>query len=187
MNGVSCVSASFCEAIGTGPTATQEAAARNGTAWSLQTTPLPADGNSIGLNAVSCVAADACTAVGFYFQNTTFSQLTLAEYWNGSAWAVQSTPNPTGSTVNELRGVWCSSASFCASVGDQQNSSTLATLTLVQVWNGTSWTTRSSANRSLDDLDVLNSVWCGTGNRCTAVGIGADRGEVNATLAETGG
>jgi hypothetical protein len=184
---VSCASARFCEAIGIGPDTTQQAAAWNGKAWSAQATPLPADGNSISLNAVSCVAADDCTAVGWYFQNTTFNQLTLAERWDGSAWAVQGTPNPTDSTVNDLVGIWCKSASFCTSVGDQQNSSTLAFLTLVQVWNGTSWTTRTSPNRSLDDLDVLNSVWCGTGNSCTAVGIGADRGEVNATLVETGG
>jgi hypothetical protein len=184
---VSCVSASFCEATGISSSSTQEAAAWNGAAWSLQTTPLPADGNGIDLHAVSCVTADDCTAVGYYFQNTTFSQLTLAENWNGSAWVVQNTPNPTNSTVNSLLGIWCSSASFCASVGDQQNSTTLATLTLVQVWNGTSWTTESSANRSLNDLDVLNSVWCGDGNKCTAVGIGADRGEVNKTLVETNG
>ncbi|HEX6518949.1 MAG TPA: hypothetical protein VF070_02895 [Streptosporangiaceae bacterium] len=184
---VSCVSASFCEAIGTGSSAAQEAAVWNGTAWSLQATPLPADGNDIGLRAVSCVAADSCTAVGFYTQNNTFAQLTLAEHWDGSAWVVQSTPNPPGSIGNGLFGVWCTSASFCASVGEQQDPSTLADLTLVQVWNGASWTTRSSANRTRNDLDVLNSVWCGGGNRCTAAGIGADRGSVNATLVETGG
>ena len=183
---VTCLSAGFCEATGSDSTGTQDAAAWNGTAWSLQATPLPADGSSIDLTAVSCLAADACTAVGSYFSNTTFGVLTLAEHWNGTAWAVQSTPNPKGSYANELLGIWCTSANFCASVGDQQNSSSLATLTLVQVWNGTSWTTRSSANRTREDLDVLNSVWCGGGNSCTAVGIGADRGEVNATLVETG-
>jgi hypothetical protein len=183
---VSCVSATSCEAVGSDPTGTQQAAAWNGTAWSLQATPMPADGSSIGLTAVSCVAADDCTAAGSYFQNPTFNQVTLAEHWNGSAWAVQATPTPTGSTVNLLLGIWCRSANFCAAVGEQQNSSTLATLTLVQVWNGTSWTTRTSPNRTVNDLDVLNSVWCGAGNSCTAVGIGADRGEVNATLVETG-
>jgi hypothetical protein len=40
---------------------------------------LPADGNDIDLHAVSCVTADDCKAVGSYFQNTTFNQLTLAE------------------------------------------------------------------------------------------------------------
>jgi hypothetical protein len=184
---VSCVSPSLCEAVGSGGSSAQEAAEWNGTAWSLQNTPLPADGNDIDLGAISCVAADSCTAVGFYFQDTTFNQLTLAEHWDGTAWTVQTSPNPTGSTVNELLGVWCRSAKFCAAVGDQQDSSTLGNLTLVQVWNGSSWTTRSSPNRSVNDEDVLNSVWCGKGKSCTAVGIGSDGGEVNATLAETGG
>jgi hypothetical protein len=183
---VSCVSASFCEAIGFG-TSTQQAAQWNGTAWSLQTTPFPADGNDNDLGAVSCATASSCTAVGWYFQNTTFNQLTLAEHWNGSAWTVQASPNPPGSTVNDLVGVWCRSANFCAAVGDQQNSTTLGDTTLVQVWNGTSWTDRSTPNRSVNDLDVLNSVWCGTGNSCIAVGIGSDGGKVNATLAESGG
>jgi len=184
---VSCRSASFCEATGAGASATQQAAEWNGTAWSLQSTPTPADGDGIDLQAVSCLTVNSCTAVGFYFQSTTFGQPPLAEHWDGRAWTVQSTPIPTGSSVDELLGIWCRSAGFCAAVGEQQNDSSLATLTLVQVWNGTSWTTRTSPNRSLNDLDVLNSVWCGTGNRCTAVGIGADLGEVNATLVETGG
>jgi hypothetical protein len=185
-NSVSCTSTTSCEAIGSDSTGTQQAAAWNGTAWSLQATPSPADGSDIDLKGVSCLAANDCTAVGWYFQNTTFDQLTLAEHWNGSAWTVQATPTPKGSTVNVLQGVWCSSADFCAAVGDQQNSSTLADLTLVQVWNGTSWTTQSSPNRTTKDLDVLNSVWCDAGDNCTAAGIGADRGEVNATLVETG-
>jgi hypothetical protein len=168
-----------------GPSGTQDAAEWNGAAWSVQTTPLPSDGNGIILNAVSCVKANSCTAVGSYFTTTTFDQLTLAERWNGSTWAVQKTPNPQGSTVNNLLGVWCTSATFCASVGEQTPST--VTLTLAQVWNGSSWTTESSPNRSKNDLNSLNSVWCGIGGSCTAVGIGADLGEVNATLVETRG
>jgi hypothetical protein len=182
---VSCVSATACEAVGLGPSSTQAAAAWNGTAWSVQTTPLPADGSDMALHAVSCVRANSCEAVGFYFTNTTFEQLTLAERLNGSRWAVQDTPNPPGSTVNNLLGVWCTSASSCHSVGEQTPS--FATFTLAQVWNGASWTTQSTANRSQNDLNVLNSVWCGVSGGCTAVGIGADLGEVNATLVETAG
>jgi hypothetical protein len=182
-NSVSCASASSCEAVGTGPADTQAAAGWNGTTWSVQTTPLPADGSSIIVNAVSCARANSCQAVGSYFTTATFEQLTLAERWNGSTWTVLSTPNPQASTDNNLLGVWCSSASRCAAVGEQTPEET--TLTLAQAWNGTSWTAQSSANRSQDDLNVLNSVWCGPQAACTAVGIGADRGSVNATLVET--
>ena len=93
---VSCVSATSCEAVGIGPSDTQNAATWNGTAWSVQATPLPKNGNGILLNAVSCVKATSCKAVGRYLTNTTFEWLTLAERWNGSAWAVQSTPKPAG-------------------------------------------------------------------------------------------
>jgi hypothetical protein len=179
---LSCVSATFCEAVGLGPSGTQDAAAWDGTTWTVQTTPLPSDGNDMSVNAVSCVTASSCQAVGWYF-NTVFEQLTLAETWNGTAWAVENSPNPTASTDNSLVAVWCTSASFCAAVGQQTPST--SGFTLAQVWNGTTWTTESSANRSQDDINVLNSVWCDKHGDCTAVGIGADRGSVNATLVET--
>jgi hypothetical protein len=189
-NSVSCVSASFCEAVGDGSSSTQQAAAWDGTTWSVQTTPVPANGSSgsgLILNAVSCAAAASCEAVGSYFTATTFEQLTLAEQLNGSTWAVQGTPNPKKSTDNNLLGVWCTSADSCAAVGDQVTSATLATLTLAQAWDGTSWTEQPSANRSKTDFNALNSVWCTPSAACTAVGAGADRGSVNATLVETNG
>ena len=181
---VSCVSATSCEAVGFGPSGTQDAAAWDGTTWSVQTVPLPSDGNDISLNSVSCVTASFCEAVGWYF-NTTFEQLTLAETWNGTTWAAQSSPNPPPSTFNNLVAVWCTSETSCSAVGEQTPSE--VGLTLAQVWNGTSWTTQSSANRSKDDINVLNSVWCDAAGNCTAVGIGADRGSINATLVETSG
>jgi hypothetical protein len=184
-NSVSCASPSFCEAVGDGSSSTQSAAAWDGTAWSVQTVPVPANGSTasgLALNGVSCVTATSCEAVGFYFTSGTFEQLTLAERWDGSTWAVQSTPNPTASTINDLLGVWCTSADSCVSVGDQTPS---ATLTLAQSWDGTSWTEQSSANRSSNDLNVLSSVSCTRAGACTAVGAGADLGSINATLVET--
>jgi hypothetical protein len=41
----------------------------------------------------------------------------LAEQWNGSAWTIQSTPNPTGSNQNELYAVSCASSTTCTAVG----------------------------------------------------------------------
>ncbi len=184
-NSVSCISPRSCEAVGFGLSGTQNAAAWNGTGWSVQTTPLPKDGNSISLNAVSCVEANSCQAVGDYFTTTPAGELTVAERWNGSKWAVLATPNPAGSTANSLLGVWCTSRSSCTAVGKQTPSA--FSFTLAQVWNGHTWTTQSSQNRSPDDVNILNSVWCGTDGSCTAVGIGADLGSVPATLVETSG
>ena len=79
---MSCTSATSCEAIGSDPTGAQQAAAWNGTAWSLQATPVPADGSSIALKAVSCLAADDCTATPGY---TTFCDQTdpRQQWWLG--------------------------------------------------------------------------------------------------------
>ncbi|MEA2314573.1 MAG: hypothetical protein QOI03_1265, partial [Solirubrobacteraceae bacterium] len=46
------------------------------------------------LSGVSCTTASACTAVGYYV-NSAGTRLTLAERWNGTSWATQTTPNPT--------------------------------------------------------------------------------------------
>jgi hypothetical protein len=187
---VSCASPSFCEAVGTGPSDAQAAAVWDGTAWSVQATPVPANGssgNGVVLNAVSCATATSCEAVGNYFTATTFDQNTLAEQWNGSAWAVQSTPSPKKATDINLLGVWCTSADSCASVGEQVASATLNTLTVVQSWDGTSWTEQKGANPSMTGFNALNSVSCTGAAACTAVGAESDRGSVNVTLAETNG
>jgi hypothetical protein len=57
--------------------------------------------------------------VGSY--GTSSNQFTLAEQWNGTSWAVQTTPNPVGSQESELDGVFCISASACKAVGFYTN------------------------------------------------------------------
>src|ERR1700733_11457792 len=65
------------------------------------------------LNGVSCSSATACTADG-YSKNSSGADLTLAEHWNGTKWAVQSTPTPSGGPFGGgLAGVSCSSAAAC--------------------------------------------------------------------------
>jgi hypothetical protein len=44
--------------------------------------------------------------------------VTLAEHWNGSRWAIQPTPNPTGQAPSVLSGVSCTAATACTAVGD---------------------------------------------------------------------
>jgi hypothetical protein len=44
------------------------------------------------LYGVSCTSATACTAVGYY-TNSGGTDVTLAEGWNGTSWAIQVTPS----------------------------------------------------------------------------------------------
>jgi hypothetical protein len=110
--GVSCTSASACEAVGDYRnrlgTPSPIAESWNGRAWRLQNVPSPPAATGGGdLVSVSCTSASICRAAGSY--STTDVQATLAESWNGSSWTVQKTVNP--STFQQLLGVSCRTAS----------------------------------------------------------------------------
>jgi hypothetical protein len=167
LNGVSCTSASNCMAVGSyvGLSGIDQTLAEswNGTAWSLSATP-NLDTQS-GFASVSCVSATSCTAVGdFYLAQTSQA---LVESWNGTSWSV--VPNPDeGAGDNTLAGVSCTNATFCVAVGDYVNSSGTEH-TLVESWNGSSWSIVASPNQAGDN-NVLTSVVCTSSTSCIAVG-----------------
>ncbi len=121
--GVSCTSSSSCEIVGSYDSSKEGLLALaegwNGTTWSVQATPKPTGSGLSKLSGgVSCTSSTSCTAVGHYTQiEPTEEGLTLAEHWNGTAWSIQSTLNPTGGSENTLLGVSCTSATECATVG----------------------------------------------------------------------
>jgi hypothetical protein len=122
LNGVSCTTSTACAAVGgyVSSSASGTLAERwNGTVWAIQPTPNPAGGTDDSLDAVSCTASTACTAVGTYLI-TSVTDVTLAEAWNGTAWAIQPTPNPTtaaGGANGELDAVSCTASTTCTAVG----------------------------------------------------------------------
>jgi hypothetical protein len=127
--GVSCASARACSAVGdynNGTTRVTLAERWNGTKWSIQHTPSPTGGSSIGFLGVSCASARACSAVGDYNNGT--DTVTLAERWNGTKWSIQHTPNPTGASHSFLNNVSCASVRACTAVGDYNNGTTRVTL-----------------------------------------------------------
>src|SRR6516165_9924069 len=80
LNGVACSTPSACTAVGQaiiGGVSQALAERWNGTRWSIQATPNPAQGTG-ALFGVACTSASACTAVGFS------SAGTLAERWDGT-------------------------------------------------------------------------------------------------------
>ena len=95
--GVSCTSAKECIAVGdsenSSGTFTTLVENRKGTSWSIESSPNPAGGEGSLLSGVSCTSTSACTAVGEY-ENSSSTQLTLAEAWNGTSWSIETTPNP---------------------------------------------------------------------------------------------
>jgi len=113
---------------------------------------------------VSCNAPSACVAVGDYYNLADHSIQTLAENWNGIAWAIDTTANPFG--VSELSSVSCTAATACTAVGfDGLNA-------LVEAWDGSTWTVQPTPvpPGATGGGTVLTAVSCTAATACTAFG-----------------
>jgi hypothetical protein len=158
--------------VGLAPLAVASAFAAPG--WKIQPTPNPSPPlrspqNFPALDGVSCTSTKACWAVGSSgFSRATGS--TLAEFWNGSNWTIQSTPNPTAKKEKyaELKSVSCTSTNSCIAVGDYNTRAGIA-FPLAEFWNGSNWTIKPTATPSLRDGE-LTSVSCSSARACMAVG-----------------
>lgn len=176
LSGVSCRSASACTAVGSynDSSGTQVTLAEswNGTAWHVQATPDPTGATASALVGLSCRTAKACWAVGHSY-DTSGTEMTLAESWNGTVWKVRATPNPAGATASYIDGgVSCSGPKACSAVGSYTDSSGVQ-LTLAESWNGTAWTVKTTPNPTGAIESQLNGVSCASGGTCTAVGYSA--------------
>ncbi len=167
LDAVSCPSANSCKAVGS----TQEqfgapaglAESWNGHRWSIDAK----QPSTSALTGVSCTSPNACTAVGSIAPND--AQLTFAERWNGTKWAVQSTPTVSNfNNFNQFNAVSCSESLACTAVGASGNSSAgLVTSTLAEGWRGHAWDIQPTFSSG---ISALNGVSCTRPNACTAVG-----------------
>ena len=170
-NSVSCASASACVAVGYDltPSYTLLAEVWNGTTWTIHNPSLSGGGSAGYLSGVSCTAASACTAVGDYSGGS--GTVTLAERWNGTAWAVQATANDPHATDNYLSGVSCTSATSCWATGSAYHRhGPVKFSTLAERWNGTSWALALPGAPSGATQSDLTSVSCQSVSNCMGVG-----------------
>jgi hypothetical protein len=186
--GISCPSATSCTAVGSYTTTTGSATLAehwNGISWSIQTTANPSAGTDIYLIRPSCSSTTNCEAVGYY-RNSSSEHVTLAERWNGSAWSLQSTSNPSGSKSSYLVGLSCSGTTACTAVGSYEKSSG-TTVGLIERWNGSAWSLQTAQALPGSNRDTLAGVACPTELSCTAVGetAGTVNGSGSTTLAES--
>jgi hypothetical protein len=183
LHGISCPSAGSCVAVGDAAAGGLKTLAEtwNGTAWSIVPSP---NRLAVGdLNGVSCLSATDCTAVGAALpaKDSTQSR-TLIETWNGTAWSLVPSPNPSrGKGYDSLSGVSCVSASFCAAVGYHGKSPT--TKALIETWNGSTWSVASSPEHG--SKSSLSGVSCLSASSCTAVGGYSASGLISGTLVES--
>ena len=193
MLGVSCASASFCMSVGEQGVFYEPPAPYynnaplverwNGTEWARESVPLyhqPAEGFASGLQAVSCSSPDACMAVGENYE-IHVGYGPLVEGWDGTQWSTVPAPLPSEAAKNSngtyevrLHGVSCVSATSCVLVGQFTKSWDSASPeeigTLVESWDGSSWTVQPSPNPPGVKQTLLWGVSCVSSASCVAVG-----------------
>ena len=182
LDSVSCTSSTDCVAVGSynNSSSVEQTLVEtwNGTSWSIGSSPNAGSGQN-ALSNVSCTSSTLCVAVGFSVNSSSVQQ-TLAETWNGTSWSIVSSPNE-GSGPNSLGGVSCTTSANCVAVGfytavvvinpDFPPENVIQTL--VETWNGTSWSIISSPNAGTDELNQLLGVSCSSSTVCVAVGYWA--------------
>jgi len=112
----------------------------------LDWTQVPSPNVGSGQNTLVAVRGTSATnvwAVGFYNNSNNVDQ-TLILHWNGTAWKVVPSPDPSGATMNqELTGVSGSSAQDAWAVGFYY---TGLDKSMILHWNGTAWKQVTSPN-----------------------------------------
>jgi hypothetical protein len=184
LHGVSCASPNACFAVGNFSTTAEVNLIEfwNGSTWSVQKSDEPGGASASSLSAVACVTSADCAAVGD-FVGATGPQTTLAENWNGKAWAVQPTPGVKGAISSVLTGVSCPFSTDCVAVGSYTNAFHAA-LTTAEAWNGQSWAAETTLSPSGSKASFLNAASCGSITFCTAVGNYTTSGSTTQALAE---
>ena len=158
LQGVSCLSAARCWAVGSAAPQVAGAAARplaehwTGKKWSVVHTR--ASGGFSVLAGVFCRRDTYCWAVGAGAVGA------LVERWNGRRWSVAATL-PTG---GGLSGVWCPRAD-CFATGNGGYPSAIAAR-----WNGRKWSLTPTASLPQGATSTLPAVSCATSVNCFAVG-----------------
>jgi hypothetical protein len=190
LDGVDCVTATDCVAVGnespaTGPTEPLVETLNHGS-WSPATTPLANGSQGDFLFSVSCPSIGRCVAVGYYFTqvgNGGKGTILIETLANGR-WSVTTTPS-LGSNVRDsfLYGVSCTTPSTCVAVGNTDNgdSSTNRPLLLTMV-NGR-WTISQSPRLNAQSAGLL-AVSCTVSTACVASGYQATSKSTR-TLVET--
>lgn len=173
LDGVACVNAHFCVAVGSygtrGGRAMTLAERWNGSRWLVEPTPTP-NGRSPEVAGVACVASGWCMAVGGY-QDSRGAFVPMSLERVAESWHLQYPPVPLGpesDAAASLLAVSCTSSSSCIAIGDYR------TIDQRQVplgvkWNGSSWSLLIPPAPASPQAS-LSGVWCAASLHCVAVG-----------------
>lgn len=149
--------------------ATAASAQATVTQWTIRT--VPTVGNQGRILGLSCISATSCIGVGWKKESSFSSPASLAAFWNGEKWTLQTVPAPEASTSAELTSVSCTSASACTAAGTYTPIASGKKTPFAERWNGTSWTVQTMPVPLQSEEAVLNGVSCPLATACVAVGV----------------
>jgi hypothetical protein len=147
-NGVSCVSATFCAAVGEEGNSAHPSRGNvplamiwNGARWRETAAPLPKGWPEGQLGGVSCPSTSYCVAVGDYSTRSDSTVDAMAETWNGRDWTATVLPRPAGTLRIFDGAVSCPAAHRC--VADANFTATTSDgHGFAETLTGTKWTLR---------------------------------------------
>ena len=148
LNGVTAISTNDVWAVGDYDVANNQTLIEhwNGTNWSIVPSPNPGKGfpaNNV-LGGVAAVSTSDVWAIGSDF-NKKGTQQTMTLHWDGASWTTVTSPN-TGTNSNTLLGLAIVSSSDVWAVGHYYNTTLKLDQTLIEQWNGASWSVVTSPN-----------------------------------------
>ena len=137
--------------------------------WSIVPSPSATGKNS--LYGVSCTSVSFCMAAGVVSTVGPGFDQTLIEKWDGTTWSILPSPNvePTASVGTDLDNVSCVTASFCLAVG-YSYSEVGPDTTVIDKWNGSTWSAVSSPNPTQPGGNDLYGISCTSLTFCMATG-----------------
>jgi hypothetical protein len=143
LNGISCLSAADCTAVGNFYNASDRfegfGEQWNGSAWKASTVPWSSGSGDSTLYSVSCLSSGDCNATGVEeVTSSTGAVKAAAVHWSGAGWKVTS-PAAISGDNDELNGVSCKAANFCSAVGAYGSATSDSASGLSAFWNDTKW------------------------------------------------
>jgi len=152
----------------------------NGSSWNVVSAANPGIGDS-PLNSVAATAANDVWTVGTY--DGTGAIQALIEHWNGSTWSI--VPTPSIGLDNSLNSITALSPTnaWAAGAYSTQYGKGMQSHTLVEHWNGSSWSVVTSPNAGSGD-NALNGISALSPTNAWSVGYYANSGGEQQTLTE---
>jgi hypothetical protein len=193
---VTCTSTSDCWAVGASLDSQQNPLNGiiyhwNGAQWS-ETSRASSGQTYDEFESVTCADSSDCWAVGYAGPNqiqynflpgvapTLTGGAALIEHWNGSSWSKVPASGVSAPLGQELTSVTCTDSSNCWAVGSTMDVNGNPSSSLVDRWDGSTWTTTPSLDPSTP-ANILTAVTCSDASNCWATGATNDASGQNTT------